>query len=104
VHAEPLIILNAQTLPAMDHVRMQAAAQSGSTAQSRTSMPEDIDFQSFKDVYMAAWDQGCKGCTTHRPNEVTGSKASVSGDTKPEVIADENAGDHLYDRNRWTAR
>jgi ribonucleoside-diphosphate reductase alpha chain len=26
---------------------------------------------------MAAWDQGCKGCTTYRPNAVTGSVLSV---------------------------
>ncbi|MGL4279553.1 MAG: adenosylcobalamin-dependent ribonucleoside-diphosphate reductase, partial [Albidovulum sp.] len=40
--------------------------------------PEDISFDDFKEVYMAAWDQGCKGCTTYRPNEVTGSVLSVS--------------------------
>jgi ribonucleoside-diphosphate reductase alpha chain len=27
---------------------------------------------------MAAWDQGCKGCTTYRPNAVTGSVLTVS--------------------------
>jgi ribonucleoside-diphosphate reductase alpha chain len=27
---------------------------------------------------MAAWDQGCKGCTTYRPNDVTGSVLTVS--------------------------
>ncbi|MFV2035609.1 MAG: ribonucleoside-diphosphate reductase, adenosylcobalamin-dependent, partial [Halocynthiibacter sp.] len=27
---------------------------------------------------MAAWDSGCKGCTTYRPNSVTGSVLSVS--------------------------
>jgi ribonucleoside-diphosphate reductase alpha chain len=82
----------------MDHVRMQAAAQKwiDSSISKTINVPEDIDFQSFKDVYMAAWDQGCKGCTTYRPNEVTGSVLSVSGDTKPEVIADENAGDIIY--------
>ena len=36
---------------------------------------------------MAAWDQGCKGCTTYRPNDVTGSVLSVSSEK-------ENA-DHL---------
>jgi ribonucleoside-diphosphate reductase alpha chain len=94
----PGYFVNAQTLPAMDHVRMQAAAQKwiDSSISKTINVPEDIDFQSFKDVYMAAWDQGCKGCTTYRPNEVTGSVLSVSGDTKPEVIADENAGDIIY--------
>jgi ribonucleoside-diphosphate reductase alpha chain len=94
----PDYFVNAQTLPAMDHVRMQAAAQKwiDSSISKTINVPEDIDFQSFKDVYMAAWDQGCKGCTTYRPNEVTGSVLSVSEDTKPEVIADENAGDVIY--------
>jgi ribonucleoside-diphosphate reductase alpha chain len=94
----PDYFVNAQTLPAMDHVRMQAAAQKwiDSSISKTINVPEDIDFQSFKDVYMAAWDQGCKGCTTYRPNEVTGSVLSVSEDTKPEVIADENAGDIIY--------
>jgi ribonucleoside-diphosphate reductase alpha chain len=27
---------------------------------------------------MAAWDQGCKGCTTYRPNAVTGSVLTVA--------------------------
>ena len=27
---------------------------------------------------MQAWDTGCKGCTTYRPNDVTGSVLSVS--------------------------
>ena len=46
---------------------------------------------------MAAWDQGCKGCTTYRPNDVTGSVLSVSEDkAEPEVIADDNAGDVIY--------
>jgi ribonucleoside-diphosphate reductase alpha chain len=27
---------------------------------------------------MQAWDQGCKGCTTYRPNDVTGSVLTVS--------------------------
>ena len=29
-------------------------------------------------VYMEAWDTGCKGCTTYRPNAVTGSILAVS--------------------------
>ncbi len=72
--------VNAQTLPPMDHVRMQAAAQEwvDSSISKTINCPADIDFDAFKDVYMAAWDQGCKGCTTYRPNEVTGSVLSVA--------------------------
>ena len=37
---------------------------------------------------MAAWDQGCKGCTTYRPNAVTGSVLTVSStEAKSEPIA-----------------
>ena len=67
--------VNAQTLPPLDHVRMQAAAQKwiDSSISKTINCPEEISFEAFKDVYMAAWDQGCKGCTTYRPNAVTGS-------------------------------
>jgi ribonucleoside-diphosphate reductase alpha chain len=32
---------------------------------------------------MQAYDTGCKGCTTYRPNEVTGSVLSVASEEKP---------------------
>ncbi len=72
--------VNAQTLAPLDHVRMQAAAQKwvDSSISKTINCPEDISFEDFKEVYMAAWDQGCKGCTTYRPNAVTGSVLSVA--------------------------
>jgi ribonucleoside-diphosphate reductase alpha chain len=72
--------VNAQTLPPLDHVRMQAAAQRwvDSSISKTINCPVDISFDAFKEVYMAAWDQGCKGCTAYRPNEVTGSVLTVS--------------------------
>lgn len=72
--------VNAQTLPPLDHVRMQAAAQEwvDSSISKTINCPADISFDDFKEVYMAAWDQGCKGCTTYRPNDVTGSVLTVS--------------------------
>ena len=76
----PDYFVNAQTLPPLDHVRMQAAAQKwvDSSISKTINCPENISFDHFKEVYMAAWDQGCKGCTTYRPNDVTGSVLSVS--------------------------
>ena len=78
--ALPDYFVNAQTLPPLDHVRMQAAAQKwiDSSISKTINCPEDISFEAFKEVYMAAWDQGCKGCTTYRPNDVTGSVLTVS--------------------------
>ncbi|MCZ4354349.1 adenosylcobalamin-dependent ribonucleoside-diphosphate reductase [Roseovarius aestuarii] len=76
----PEYFVNAQTLPALDHVKMQAAAQKwvDSSISKTINCPEDISFEAFKEVYMQAWDMGCKGCTTYRPNDVTGSVLSVS--------------------------
>ncbi len=76
----PEYFVNAQTLAPADHVRMQAAAQKwvDSSISKTINCPEDISFDAFKDVYMQAWNSGCKGCTTYRPNDVTGSVLSVS--------------------------
>jgi ribonucleoside-diphosphate reductase alpha chain len=76
----PEHFVNAQTLPPLDHVRMQAAAQRwvDSSISKTINCPVDISFDEFQQVYMAAWDQGCKGCTTYRPNDVTGSVLTVS--------------------------
>ncbi len=76
----PEFFVNAQTLSPSDHVKMQAAAQKwiDSSISKTINCPEDISFDDFKDVYMQAWDQGCKGCTTYRPNDVTGSVLTVS--------------------------
>jgi ribonucleoside-diphosphate reductase alpha chain len=84
----PDYFVNAQTLAPLDHVRMQAAAQKwiDSSISKTINCPEDISFDDFKEVYMAAWDQGCKGCTTYRPNDVTGSVLSVSEDKAPAEV------------------
>ncbi|MGR3467952.1 MAG: adenosylcobalamin-dependent ribonucleoside-diphosphate reductase [Shimia sp.] len=83
----PDYFVNAQTLPPLDHVKMQAAAQRwvDSSISKTINCPEDITFDAFKDVYMEAWDSGCKGCTTYRPNAVTGSVLTVSEEPKQEV-------------------
>ena len=76
----PPAFADAQTLSPADHVRMQAAAQEwvDSSISKTINVPEDIGFDAFREVYMQAWDQGCKGCTTYRPNAVTGSVLTVS--------------------------
>lgn len=76
----PDYFVNAQTLDPLEHVKMQAAAQEwvDSSISKTINCPEDISFDAFKDVYMLAWDSGCKGCTTYRPNDVTGSVLTVS--------------------------
>ena len=74
--------VNAQTLAPLEHVKMQAAAQKwiDSSISKTINCPEDISFEAFKDVYMEAYETGCKGCTTYRPNDVTGSVLSVDSE------------------------
>ncbi len=86
----PDYFVNAQTLAPADHVRMQAAAQKwvDSSISKTINCPEDISFEDFKSVYMQAFETGCKGCTTYRPNAVTGSVLSV-GEKKKEISRSE---------------
>ncbi len=72
--------VDAQTLTPGEHVKMQAAAQKwvDSSISKTINCPADISFDEFREVYMQAWDSGCKGCTTYRPNDVTGSVLTVS--------------------------
>ncbi len=84
----PDYFVNAQTLAPADHVRMQAAAQKwvDSSISKTINVPEDIDFEAFKDVYMQAYETGCKGCTTYRPNAVTGSVLTVAETESPDRV------------------
>ena len=93
----PEYFVNAQTLAPLDHVRMQAAAQKwvDSSISKTINCPEDIGFEEFKEVYLSAWDQGCKGCTTYRPNEVTGSVLSVSREVTSAQTATSTRGERM---------
>lgn len=100
--------ITAQELTPEAHVLMQATAQKwvDSSISKTINVPEDISFDEFKQVYELAYETGCKGCTTYRPNDVTGSILSVA--EKPieqevedqEILAIASAPDHhrLADR------
>lgn len=83
----PDYFVSAQTLDPAAHVRMQAAAQKwvDSSISKTINCPEDIGFEDFKAVYELAYDLGCKGCTTYRPNDVTGSVLSVDKPAEKKV-------------------
>jgi ribonucleoside-diphosphate reductase alpha chain len=83
--ALPDYFVDAQTLSPGDHVVMQAAVQKyiDSSISKTINVPESIDFESFKDVYTQAHDLGCKGCTTYRPNDVTGAVLTAKKDSPP---------------------
>ncbi len=71
----PDYFVDAQGLAPEDHLVMQAAVQRhiDSSISKTINLPADIAFDDFKDIYTRAYAMGCKGCTTYRPNEVTGS-------------------------------
>jgi ribonucleoside-diphosphate reductase alpha chain len=75
----PDAFVDAQILPPAAHLAMQAAAQKhiDSSISKTINLPESISFEAFKDVYAEAYRLGCKGCTTYRPNPVTGAVLTV---------------------------
>ncbi len=75
----PKAFVAVQNLIPSDHVKMQAAVQEHvDSAVSKTiNVAGDTSFEAFQSVYLQAYESGCKGCTTFRPNEVTGSVLSV---------------------------
>jgi ribonucleoside-diphosphate reductase alpha chain len=75
----PDVFVDAQTLAPADHLAMQAAAQDhvDSSISKTINLPRDISFEAFKGVYEEAYTQNCKGCTTYRPNDVTGAVLEV---------------------------
>jgi len=79
----PDYFVDAQCLTPGDHVVMQAAVQKyiDSSISKTINVPESIGFEPFKDVYIQAYELGCKGCTTYRPNDVTGAVLEVKKDS-----------------------
>ncbi|MEQ8743206.1 adenosylcobalamin-dependent ribonucleoside-diphosphate reductase [Parasphingorhabdus sp.] len=75
----PDLFVSAQDLAPSDHLKMLAAAQQliDSSISKTINCPEDIDFESFADVYVEGYRLGCKGMTTYRPNAITGAVLSV---------------------------
>ena len=68
----PEYFVDAQSLAPADHLVMQAAVQKyvDSSISKTINIPVDFPFERFKDVYLRAYELGCKGCTTYRPNEI----------------------------------
>ncbi|MDB5734777.1 MAG: ribonucleoside-diphosphate reductase, adenosylcobalamin-dependent, partial [Alphaproteobacteria bacterium] len=83
--ALPDYFVSAQTLRPADHLAVQAAAQPfiDSAISKTINVPASISFEDFAHVYVDAYEKGCKGCTTYRPNDVTGSVLSVEEPAAP---------------------
>lgn len=81
----PKCFVTAQELTPRDHLVMQAAVQAhvDSSISKTVNCPAAISFEDFRAVYEEAYDLGLKGCTTYRPNDITGSVLSVAEPEKP---------------------
>lgn len=70
----PAYFVTAGELSPQAHLQMQAALQPYvDQAISKTiNVSESMAFKEFKGLYHRAYEMGLKGCTTYRPNPVTG--------------------------------
>ena len=83
----PAYFVTAQSLSPAEHVAVQATAQAyiDSSISKTINCPPGISFDDFKDVYRAAYEKGCKGCTTYRPNPVTGAVLATEPDNRSQT-------------------
>jgi len=104
-----------------EHVDIQAAAQLwvDSSISKTANVPTDFNYDEFKDIYMYAYEQGLKGCTTFRFNPEAfqgvlvkeedlknttyvftledGSEVKVKGDEEIEYDGEKHTAANLYD-------
>src|ERR1700729_2130896 len=66
----PDYFIAADDIGPKEHVDIQAAAQRwiDSSISKTANVPTDYKYEDFKNIYMYAYDQGLKGCTTFRFN------------------------------------
>lgn len=74
----------AMELTATEHVMVQAAAQKyvDSAVSKTCNVGDDVSFNDFKNIYMLAWENGAKGCTTFRP---AGKRMGILREAKADV-------------------
>ena len=117
----PDYFVDAATVTPRQHVDIQAAVQKwvDSSISKTINVPTDIPFADFKDIYLHAWKQGLKGCTTFRYNPdafqgvlvreedlantvyrfrlETGEVVEVRGDDEVEYDGEIHSAANLYD-------
>jgi len=66
----PDYFITADDISPIQHVDIQAAAQKwiDSSISKTANVPTDYPFETFKNIYLYAYEQGLKGCTTFRFN------------------------------------
>ncbi len=80
----PAHMVTVSDLSPSEHLKMQQAAQAhvDSSISKTINVPADFPFERFVSVYEEAYQLGLKGCTTFRPNAVTGSVLSAGPEEK----------------------
>ena len=75
----PPAFIDAHALSPQLQLQMQAAIQpyTDNAIAKTINIPEDFDFKAYQSVFEQAYTLGLKGCTTFRPNPVTGSVLSA---------------------------
>ncbi len=68
--ALPDYFITSEDITPREHVDIQAAAQKwiDSSISKTANVPTDYPYEDFKDIYLYAYEQGLKGCTTFRFN------------------------------------
>ncbi|MEP3857478.1 MAG: adenosylcobalamin-dependent ribonucleoside-diphosphate reductase [Porticoccus sp.] len=66
----PDYFISSEDVKPRQHVDVQSAAQKwvDSSISKTINVPTDCDFEDFKDIYLYAYENGLKGCTTFRFN------------------------------------
>ncbi len=74
----PAGFITVAELPVQAHLDMQAELQQfvDNSISKTINVPATCSFSEFQQVYELAYDKGLKGCTTFRPNPVTGTVLS----------------------------
>jgi len=74
----PPKFMTVEDLPVRAHLDMQAALQPfvDNSISKTINVPEGCPFSEFRRIYDLAYEMGLKGCTTFRPNPVTGAVLS----------------------------
>jgi len=82
----PAAFVDARDLDPRAHIDMQAALQPfvDSAISKTVNVPRDYPFDAFASLYEYAWARGVKGCTTFRPNPVTGEVLSAAAPVAPQ--------------------
>jgi ribonucleoside-diphosphate reductase alpha chain len=91
----PSAFVDTSALNPAAHLGMQAALQPfvDNSISKTINVPREYRFEDFKEIYQQAYQRGLKGCTTFRPNPVTGEVLRGDGESAPHCCTVEREAD-----------